>query len=217
MFRFSFCYMTAWLVAIVPLSAVASSELKVLDEATAFARSSKVSKLTVERTVLSDLLGKETKSTGTLHVRKNRFRWDLEGKEKSVLVYDGKIIWLANYPPAGFDEPIQVIKTSMKRQKEDQTLFLLLTGEITPSKSFTMVSKKESKDLILMVVKPRQEGQGLHELTIELEKKSLRSLSYKDDVNNLVTLKIEKREKLKNPSKELFQYKVPPGSEVNEP
>ncbi|MBX3039885.1 MAG: outer-membrane lipoprotein carrier protein LolA [Bdellovibrionaceae bacterium] len=194
----------------------AKTDLKSLDQATAFARSSKVVRLSVEKSVVSELLGKETKSEGIVHVRKNRFRWEVDGAEKSTLVYDGTLLWIAAYPPPGFDEPVQVTKTKINRKSNDQVLFRLLTGDLVPSKSFTLVSQKTEGSEVSFVLKGKGEDSGVKDLTVRLQEGTLAGLSYRDDVDNLTDLKIKKRENVKAPGKNLFKFEIPKGAEVNE-
>lgn len=196
--------------------ACAKNELKNLDQATAFARSAKVVRLDVEKSVVSELLGKETKSEGVVNVRKNRFRWEVDGAEKSTLVYDGAVLWIATYPPKGFDEAVQVTKTKINRKSDDQVLFRLLTGDLVPSKSFTLVSRKTENGITSFVLKGKSEDSGVKDLTVRLRGETLSGLSYRDDVENLTDLNIKKIENVKAPAKNLFKFEIPKGAEVNE-
>ncbi|HRO66364.1 MAG TPA: outer-membrane lipoprotein carrier protein LolA [Pseudobdellovibrionaceae bacterium] len=196
--------------------AFAADDLKNLDQATAFARSANVVRLEVEKSVVSELLGKETKSEGVVHVRKNRFRWEVDAPEKSTLVYDGTVLWIAAYPPKGFDEPVQVTKTKINRKSDDQVLFRLLTGDLVPSKSFSLISRRAENGVTSFLLKGKSDDSGVKDLTVRLKEGTLEGISYRDDVENLTDLKIKKRENVKAPAKNLFKFEIPKGAEVNE-
>lgn len=199
-------------------TALAKTELTALDEATAFARTEKVFELTVERSILSELLGKETKSKGTIFVRQNRFRFEIESPEKSQMIYDGKTLWAVTFPPAGFDdEPAQVTKTSLRRSKQDHVLLRLLTGDLIPSKSFQVKSVKSDGPERVYALATDTPDNAVKDLQVKLSGEELKQISYRDDVDNLTTLKVLKRAEVKRPAKDLFTFRVPKGAEVMEP
>ena len=69
---------------------------------------SKMVSMNVEKTVVSEILAKETTYSGQIKLSSGKFRWENEKPEKTLLLFDGKNLFSVQYPSKEFNTGTQV-------------------------------------------------------------------------------------------------------------
>jgi outer membrane lipoprotein carrier protein len=177
----------------------------------------KLVEMNVDKTVKSELLGKETKYEGKIFLTKGKFRWENSKPEKTLLVYDGKTIWSEQTPPPEFGGPIQVAKGKVDKKTKSQILLSTLLGTDV-KKNFKVLNEKKDGDVLTLDVKPLHDDLTAKEMTIQLNTKdsTLKQVSYKDDIGNVTTLNFSNVNFLKAEKKNLFKYEPPKGAQITD-
>ena len=213
---------TLVLVTALSLSAAAAKTKSVptpkrLDQATGFLKATKVTKLDVEKTVVSDLLGKTTSSKGEIVLGKGKFRWETTSPEKSLVVFDGKTLWTLQQPIAELGGPAQVTKSQVSGKARDQILVKMLSGGKLSQKFRVQDAIQDQSETILRL-SPVKPDPNVKDFSVVLGGKpeKLHEIRYGDEVGNQTTIRILGTETVKKPAKDLFKFEVPKGAEVNE-
>jgi outer membrane lipoprotein carrier protein len=200
------------------LSAMAATNgAATLQKVTKKYRNTKLVEMNVEKTVKSELLGKETKHEGKIFLGAGKFRWENSKPEKTLLVYDGKTIWSEQTPPAEFGGPVQVARGKVdKKTKSHILLSTLLGGDI--KKNFKVLGERKNGDTLTVDVEPLQNDLNVKAMSLRVNTKdsTLSQVSYKDDIGNLTTLTFTDVNFLKSEKKNLFKYQPPKGAQVTD-
>ena len=169
-------------------SAAKDAELRALKSVdTRYQKASSVS-MKIDKTLLIGLLGKEKKSKGTLLLSKGKMRMEIESPDKSVIVVDGKHLWVADYPAAEFkNAAVQVIKGRLDSKKSVQQSFvgLLTRGGILKHFKVAGVTKDE-KDRTVYFLAPNEQTFEFKraQMTNSDDAKSIAELRYWDERDN---------------------------------
>lgn len=180
-------------------------------------RSAKLVEMSVEKTVKSDLLGKETKYDGKIFLASGKFRWENFKPEETLVVFDGKTIWSVQIPPKEFGGAIQVAKGAVDAKNRSHILISSLLGADL-KKNFKLLSEKAEGDLVKIQVEPLNGGLTVKSLalTVHPNEGTLKSISYLDDIGNLTTMIFSKIKFLKKENKNLFKYQPPKDAQVTD-
>lgn len=191
---------------------------RLFDSATAFLQSKSMSKTDVEKTVTSEVLEKTTTSSGRLFAGGHKLRWETESPEKSMILFDGTILWTFLYPSDELGGPIQVTKSKLDIKAKTQILVRLVTSKEAPSKNFDVLERTEADGIVRWKLKPKQDDPTVKDFSVAVEskKKLLREIEYRDEIGNKTTLKFGIPEKIKNPDAKQFKAEVPKGAQVTE-
>lgn len=192
---------------------------KRLDHATVFLRSPKIMKLQVEKTVVSELLGKTTSSTGEIIFGQGKFRWETMKPEKSLVVFDGKTFWTLQEPPKELGGPAQVTRSRIDGKARDQILIKLLSGGKLSSKfkvdDAVPVAGKKDVVIHLSPLKPDPNVKAFSVL-LTGQPERLEEIRYTDEVGNQTTIRILDSTTVKKPAADLFKFEAPKGAEVSD-
>lgn len=191
---------------------------KVFDGAITQYQNAKLVSMSVEKTVKSELLGKETVFKGQIQLSSGKFRWENKEPEKTILIFDGQNLFNIQYPPKDFDGPIQVAKSKIDEKTKNQILISsLLSPDKTKSK-FKIAGETKSGTSIDFKLKPEEEDIQIKDLMvrIDLKTKKIQQISYSDDVGNLTKLAFSEIKFQKKNKPEVFKYKIPKGAQVTE-
>lgn len=180
-------------------------------------RNSKVVKMAVEKVVKSELLGKETKYSGTIYITSGKFRWENTTPEKTLLVFDGKTIWSEQTPPKEFGGPVQVAKGKVDKKTSSHILISALFGADL-DKNFKVVKEDKEGELLKLSLSPRGDELTIKSLQVVVNPKqnTLDEISYMDDIGNLTTMRFSNMVFLKKTKKNLFKYQPPKGAQVTD-
>ncbi len=172
--------------------------------------------MSVVKTNRIEIMDKETRFEGKIYLGKNKLRWDTQKPEKSLIVFDGKTLWTAQYPPEEFDAPVEVTKTELNKKNKEQVFFALFLSTKPLSTFFKVVNEETKKDLLLVDLKPQTTDVSIQNLSIKIDNKSKKILeiNYDDEVGNKTKLdfsdiKIDLKLKA-----DLFKFELPKGAQV---
>ncbi|MFS4458863.1 LolA family protein [Bdellovibrio sp. HCB2-146] len=177
-------------------------------------RSAKLVEMKVEKTLKSELLGKETRHSGKIFLANGKFRWENTVPEETLLVFDGSTIWSVQVPPKEFGGEPQVAKGKVDKKTKSQILIASLLGEDL-EKNFKVV-KDDKNGNIEVAPKGNDLTVKSLNLSIDTKKSELKELSYKDDIGNLTTIKFSDIQFKSKANNKLFQYQPPKGAQVSE-
>jgi outer membrane lipoprotein carrier protein len=174
--------------------------------------------LNVNKTVKSELLGKETAYVGVITFSKGKFHWITEKPEKSLLIFDGNIFWTIQYPPEEFKAAPQVAKTVLNKNKQAPYMITILLGPSSLQKNFEISTAKVDGDIMNFNLKEKDNKLGVKDLQIKVNKKSekILGLNYLDEVDNLTTLSFIKTKLNTNVKFSLFKFKAPKDAKIIE-
>ncbi|KHD88001.1 MAG: lipoprotein carrier protein LolA [Bdellovibrio sp. ArHS] len=180
-------------------------------------RNAKLVEMSVEKSVKSDLLGKETKHEGKIFVANGKFRWENTKPEQTLLVFDGSTIWSEQTPPKEFGGPVQVAKGKVDKKTRSHILISSLLGADL-EKNFKIQKEEKVGDLVRLDVTPLYDDLTVKSMQVLINPKdsTLDEISYKDDIGNLTTLKFSNIEFKKKEKKSLFKYQPPKGAQVTD-
>lgn len=188
-------------------------------------RSSTGVKMKVNKTLTMGLLQKEKKSEGELFFSKGRLRLDLDKPDKSLLILNGKDIWVVNELPEelaqGKKSPIQVTKIksqSKKRQKSAILAFLFENLEIWDH--FKTLKAIRGRGRMGITLKPLPKA-GLDQvlklhLVLDTKKNELVAFEFWDELENHTRFKFSQIRFVKSVRGSQFKYRPPKGADVTE-
>ncbi len=201
-----------------PKKSEAGPDLKTLTESTAKYRQAKMVQMSLEKTVKSDLTGKESKNQGEISLSAGLFRLESKDPEKSLLVYDGSTLWNEQQPSSDFGGSVQVTKSKISGKNKAQTLFATLLTKDPVTKYFKILSSKKDGSQTVYETESLTSDLAIKHLTLKIENTSklVSEISYKDDIGNLTVMKFTNAQFKKEMNKKIFQYKPPKGAQVTE-
>jgi outer membrane lipoprotein carrier protein len=199
------------LFAINAFAAQAASTKDLEKVLTAY-RSAKALQANVTKTVDQETLGTSTKSEGQFYFSKGKLRLEMNEPEKTLLVYDGKTVWFESRVD---EEHIVVTKIKSKDLTKGNSLLAGLFDKKNVLQSFKLKSSKKDGKGEAFHFDAKDKKADVQKLDILLKGKDLKTISYKDSVENRVTLDFSNMKKGKvNTDK--FTYKAPKHAEVQE-
>ncbi|MNJ91135.1 lipoprotein chaperone [compost metagenome] len=181
-------------------------------------RSAKMVEMNVDKTIKSELLGKETLYKGKIFLSGGKFRWENTTPEETLLIFDGSTIWSVQIPPKEFGGPVQVARGKVDKKTKSQILISALLGNEPIEKNFKVLKEKKSGDVTTVEVAPQGNDLTIKTLNLVLntKDKALAEVSYLDDVGNLTTMKFSGIKFLKKEDKKLFKYQPPKDAQVSD-
>lgn len=175
-------------------------------------------KMDVEKVFTLTALNKEKRSGGKLFLApKGRFRLEIEEPEKSLIVIDGKNIWIVQYPIVKEDK-IQIMHSKLKTQLRSQVILSFLMGQGKVKNQFKILNKKTQDDEVTFILEPKEEGSDLKDinLVIDAKEKIIDKISYKDNLENKVSFVFKNKKFDEKFDESKFKFKIPKNSEVSE-
>lgn len=162
-------------------------------------------------------LGRSRMKSGTMRFKKpGKMRWDYDAPDPQTLVSDGTTLW---YFRPGQN---QVVIQDLGRAFTNRTPLLFLFGEGSLAEEFTW----EEEDLsgsgdgtYTLAMRPRRETPDLVALTLEVRAGdfSIVATVLEDAFGNVTRLEFSGEEENRGLQDEIFQFEVPPGTEVIRP
>lgn len=172
----------------------------------------------VEKTVRLSLLEETKKSEGNLHFSKGKIRMEISKPDNSVMVVGGGLIWLET-EIEGLDGAKKHV-TKIKSKDLDRQMrapLAALFGRKRAWEEFNVDSEEKKDEDISLILSPKQKKSAeisRMSVLVNVKSKTIKSLSYTDDIENEVTYQFSKiKTNVKIPDKK-FQYAPPKGAEV---
>jgi outer membrane lipoprotein-sorting protein len=184
-----------------------------VDSVLARYRSARAIQAKVKKTVTQELMGTTNESEGRFYFSKGKLRLDITKPEKSVLVYDGKNIWLESR----LDEShVQVSHMKAGALKRTDSLMAALFDRKDALKKFTLVNSSEKDGEKTYVFQPKdKKSTEVRALEVALKGKDIRRIQYKDQMENTVNFEFLDLSKDDVPLAK-FEYKPPKGASISE-
>lgn len=195
-----------------------SNHLSLLDQTTAKYRNAKLVEMDLEKSVRSDLTGKNSVYKGTLYLSTGKFRMVQKEPDPSLVVFDGRTVWNEQPASQDFPGPVQVTKARLSSKNKAQTVFATLLTTDPIAKNFKIISSQKDGDQTVFLAAPLKDDPSLKKLVLKINSKSkeVSEISYQDDIGNETSLKLANAKFNKSSNPKLFQYKPPKGAQVNE-
>ena len=177
---------------------------------------SKMVSMHVEKTVISEMLAKETTYSGQIKLSSGKFRWENEKPERTLLLFDGKNLFSVQYPSKEFNTGTQVAKSKIDEKGKKQILISSLLSPSSAKSKFKMLSEKKGPILTEVEIEPDSSDLQIKKLTISIHQKTkqIQNISYKDDVGNLTKMSFSNIKFESKADPKLFQYKIPKDAQV---
>lgn len=175
--------------------------------------------LEVRKTVKNTMLEKETLFKGMIRFMKGKFYWETQEPEKSLIVYDGTILWTIQYPPIEFKKmPLQVAKMKIKSKKNSPIILAEIFGTRPIESVFTVKQKSRNGVIILYELKEKKSEFGLKNLILKIDSKAQRvvSIEYVDEVENETKIEFRATQFNIKIKQSLFNYKPPKDAQITE-
>lgn len=195
-----------------------SEEYSVLKSVSKKYQNAGLVEMQVEKTVKSELMGKETKYVGKIAMSSGLFRWENTQPEKSLLVFDGQNIWNEQASSPDFPGETQVARARVDKKNKSKILISSLMGKTSIFENFKVLKEDKEGDTYSYTVQPKVNDLNINQLKLSLsaKDKKVTEISYQDDVGNTTNMKflaIEFKKKTSS-SKNLFRYTPPKGAQV---
>lgn len=195
-----------------------SVDIKALKEIDKRYQTAKSVAMDVEKTLVMGLLGKEKNSKGRLLLAQGKMRMEIESPEKSLVVVDGKTLWVADYPPAEFkNAAIQVLKGNLDSRKGAQQGFVGLLTRGGVLKHFKVTgTQQDEKGRGVYFLAPTQETFEFKRarLTLSENGKSIYELCYWDERDNETRMRFSNVKFNAPVSAKSFEFVPPTNSDV---
>jgi len=188
----------------------------------------KPAKISIKKKLKSILDDEAEESSGTMYLSKGKLYLEIKKPKKSLIVYNGKTMWVETRTKSGVKESIQVLKVESKEiLKKSSAMMAALFGEGDNFwNSFEVVSntdfenklnKKQFQKLILKPIKNKGPEEIVDlEIIFNVKRELIDSITYRDELENVMTY-IFKSTSFKNRGipESRFKYKVPKGASVS--
>jgi outer membrane lipoprotein-sorting protein len=177
-------------------------------------REAKGIKAKVDKTVVQETLGTSQKGRGNFYFSKGKLRLEMIDPEPTTLVYDGKTVWFEQRID---DEHVLVTKMRTNDLRKSDSLLAALFDKKNVLEGFNLKSTKndESKKTFNFEAKNKKKS-DVQSLEITVKDKEILRISYKDRIENQVTLEFSDTARGEVPAKK-FAYHPPKGAEITEP
>lgn len=174
--------------------------------------------LDLEKTVVSEILGREKVHTGKAFLAAKRFRLEIQQPDRSLIVFDGKILWNVQYPADGDEGQIQVAKAKLDQKNQNQILLGDLLVEEGLLRKFDLLAAKSDGNVLEVTAKPKSAQVQISDLKfrVNLKDKVIQEIEYSDDLGNQTTMKFAGTNFRTQKNPKIFQYQPEKGAQVTE-
>ena len=183
----------------------------VLSQTTETYRKADLVKSTIEKTITSGVMGTEKTTKGNVYYSHGKIRWETDTPEKALAIINGRTAISVQYASPDFPgkNTVTIGKIDPKKGADQRFIVDLLENK-KPAEKFdvTSVSSDEGKAVLNLEPKNPSELKSI-KITIDKKKKCIQEISYKDDAENVTTIKLGEPQILdKEKGKDLFDYKT---------
>lgn len=190
-----------------------------IDKALAPLRTKQGVEVSLKRRSVNTLLAREKSGEGRLFYRRGRLRLEMKSPEESLLVLDGKSIWLETKLDKELGGKTIVSKTSAGSFKKSNTLIAALLENKDLLKEFKLKRRRSESGQVLLEFLPKDASKSeIQSLSLWLKDGSsgLAKVQFTDDKENEVSLEFGETKALGVDVDTLFKYVPPKGADVTE-
>ncbi len=175
----------------------------------------------IKKDVVFGLLEETKTSEGQLTYSKGRLRLEIERPEASLIVMNKDVIWVVTPTSKELGGKTQVLKISSKElSKQSKAPLAVLLSQKKAWDNFKIKKQSEKNGIqtvVLVPVKPDTMGEIVSiEMVFKKTDQDLKSLSYKDELDNETKFTFLKTDFNAAVQDKVFSYKPPKGAEVTE-
>ena len=158
-------------------------------------------------------------STGEMDVlQPNKFRWQTQEPDESLIVSDGSKVWLYN------PDLESVTAMSLDKTVEQSPLWLIVNQtanawqnfEVTAGAPGATATKQPAAPADLFVITPKDPQSLTRKIEIHFKGKEISRLTIEDRQGQYSHFQLSDFDSLSAPAADLFQFVVPEGIEVDE-
>jgi outer membrane lipoprotein-sorting protein len=178
-------------------------------------------RMKVKRTLLLSVLKKTREYSGVLTLKKpGMLRLELEGQQKSLIVMDGKTIWVVEYPETEAEGGPKVLISNKSNQLKSQALLSFLLGKGKILTHFKVIERIKptlsNPSEVTYLLLPNENENEIRNLsiTIDEQKNLITSISFWDSLNNESRLSFSDTEFSQKIDPTAFKFTVPKNAEV---
>lgn len=162
-------------------------------------------------------VGKVRVSKGKIQIKKGgKLRWDTLEPQKSMILMDGKNIWMVD-EPVSEGEPVTVLKASNPKKSQPHTIVSFLMGKAEIKKGYDLKKVSEfNAEYDKVELTSKEKEPQITELALVVGKKhqTIKEIHFQDLIGNDVKLEFSNIEMGKKIKSEVFKYTPPKGAEV---
>jgi outer membrane lipoprotein-sorting protein len=153
----------------------------------------------------SELLQTQKSSPSNFYHQKEKFKLEQIDKNKTVLLFDSKTLWILEYETIDSKYPQQISRTKSKdaipkiRQLVDYTFL---------KSNFTISKNKTFNETMELQFKPSNKSNQLNifDLTVGIRSNRLSFIMYRDEMDNKIKYEIKSSECHRNSPKGFFSF-----------
>lgn len=148
-------------------------------------------------------------SSGVLNYSNGKLNILIEGDKKSEIIFNGKKLWVIDYPDADFDPKGARKVTEISDHKPalaTQLVSLFKSPESTASNFKITKSDAEGK-YVTLEYQPKDKALRNFKVIFNVSKNLIHKIQFVDDVQTETTIEFVETEFLKKAQKRIFEYK----------
>lgn len=179
--------------------------------------------MAVNKTDKLNALEQTKSSEGTLQMKKGMLRMELTSsesdKEKSLVVVDGKNLWLVSPPVKDAkNSKTQVAKTKLANKKAKSHLLLQILTDGGVFRFFQVDKSVEQDDMVVYFLKPEKSMQEIQkaQVLVDKTKQVIAQFKYWDAMENETVYQFTNVEFDKSIKDSVFTYIPPKDAQVSE-
>lgn len=197
---------------------VSKSNLKLLKEVVSRYQKSAMVEMDLEKKVISELLGRERSQKAKAFVASKRFRLETAEPDKTLIVYDGTVLWNVQYPGEGTGGTVQVAKTKLDKKSQNQILLGNLLVEQGVLDKFDFLSEKKDGMYLEIMAKPKGNQIQVSDLkfVVDTKGKLIKAIEYSDELGNKTLMSFTETKFRTKKDMGKFSYKPEKGAQVTE-
>jgi outer membrane lipoprotein carrier protein len=173
--------------------------------------------MAVSKTLKLKLLEQTKKSQGNIQIKKGGLlRWETEEPNHSLVLADGKVLWLVDYV-AGEDEKPNIVKAPDPKKSQPHAVVAFLFGEGRISDDFSVTKEKKSDDHhTTLELKPKKDADQIKwlNLSVDKDKNEIETISFEDAVGNVTELTFKEIQFNSDIDSKVFKFVPPKGADI---
>jgi len=177
--------------------------------------SSKTVNMEVEKSTYAAILQQRKNNKGHLFLSQGKLRLEFLEPDHSLIVLDGRDLWIANFPPENQKLPIQVAKTSANGKQKNQILVGTFLGRGKLTSQFNLKSTEFRNDQYYFKLEPKTPTPDLKSLLLVANRAHIiTELTYWDELENETKFKFSNSAFNKTLAPKLFSFEMPKNAEL---
>lgn len=173
----------------------------------------------VSKQVTQVLLDKTKSSIGELYLSpKGNLRLEMTTPDHSLLIMNGKNIWVVDYPIDGMQNKVQILRGKVSKALKNQAFLGFLMGQDNILSAFSIDETTVDSDLVTYKLKPKNKDEDVQkvELQMDTDKELITIIRYWDQLGNKTQLEFSAQKHNVEIPKGKFEFSPPKDSVVTD-